>query len=109
VMARGEQLAQGRLADVLGAGRSRVEITTDRPLVAEALLAAARHRVRREGDLVVVDVPARGDAVADIIAELTRAGVRLSEVRCCTPTLEDLYLDLTGSRDPRGPAPALAA
>ena len=109
VMARGELLAQGRLADVLGGGRSRVEITTDRPREAQALLAAARHRVRREGDLVIADVPARGDAVADIIAALTRAGMRLSEVRCSAPTLEDLYLDLTRSRDPRGPAPALAA
>jgi lantibiotic transport system ATP-binding protein len=108
VMARGELLAQGRLADVLGGGRSRVEIAADRPLEAEALLAAARHRVHREGDLVIADVAVGGDAVADIIARLTSAGLRLSEVRCCAPTLEDLYLDLTRSEDPRGSRPALA-
>lgn len=105
LMTRGELLAQGRLADVLGAGGTRVEIRVDRPLEAEALLGAASQSLRREGDILIADVSGSAGGTAEIIERLVSAGFRLSEVRRCDPTLEELYVHLTRpGTSPRSPA-----
>jgi len=61
-------------------------------------------RVVLEADLVhetvpdsrELDVKLRGDAVADLVAALVHAGVRVSGVRTITKTLEESFLEMTG-------------
>ena len=96
VMANGELLAQGLIADVLSSGRTRLEIRTDRPLEAGVLLASRGCKAHCEGNLVIVDAELGPDAIPDLVASLVSAGHRLWEVRQCPRSLEDLYLDLTG-------------
>lgn len=80
-----------------------VEIVLDRRLAPEEeerLLASRRGRVEeREGTKVYRFLGRQGERLlVELVLELDRAGIGLSEARIRRPSLEEAYLQLTGSR-----------
>ena len=95
VMSVGRLVAQGSLAEVTGAAASRVRVHSREPGDAATVL----HRlgltgVAVEGDRAVADL---GEAVPEqVVAELVRAEVAVEQFVVDRPTLEDLFVALTG-------------
>ncbi|HZI96794.1 MAG TPA: ABC transporter ATP-binding protein [Actinomycetales bacterium] len=95
VMSVGRLVAQGPLAEVTGATASRVRVHSRQPGDAAAVL----HRlgltgVAVEGDRAVADL---GAAVPEqLVAALVRADVAVEQFVVDSPTLEDLFVALTG-------------
>jgi ABC-2 type transport system ATP-binding protein len=67
------------------------------PLDGEALRALDGVRdVRADGGVVRMQVTALHSAMPALLAELVRRGVRLTELRTHSATLEDVFVTLTG-------------
>jgi ABC-2 type transport system ATP-binding protein len=49
-----------------------------------------------EGDLVRVGVRRRGGAIVEAVRRLDRAGVGVQDITLRRPTLDDVFLSLTG-------------
>ena len=111
IMSRGRMVLQGPLADLAGAGGARVQIETRDPdralavLAGSGLVATASHHAERDSAAAVVSVPldggdtsGRGPArgVEDLAATLVHAGVPISGLRVQRPSLEDVFVELTG-------------
>jgi ABC-2 type transport system ATP-binding protein len=120
ILSRGRCVANGPVRDVLAAGdRSRMVIRLDRPEArarAEELLAAAGFPPEAPDghDPATVIVPADHAAGAHLNQVLGSAGVWVAELRPEQVSLEDVFLDLTGSpgtmeRPAPPPAPAMTA
>jgi ABC-2 type transport system ATP-binding protein len=109
VMHAGRLLAQGPLDRVMSDALSRIEVRTSQGVQAELLLLSLGSTVRREGDLLVLESSDPETAVPELISRLFGAGVTITEVRCCAPTLEDLYVHLTGGGSAVGRSTALAS
>lgn len=95
VMMGGRLLAQGPLRDVLSEALMRVDIRTDKIAQSEALIRRLHGHARREGEIVSIEVESPDESVPELVAALSAAGIRLFEVRCRAPSLEDLYVLLT--------------
>ena len=68
---------------------------------ADALEALRAHRVAGEDAFAIgarITVPLRGRSAGDALAALEAEGLRTSEIATRAPTLDDVYLQLTGSR-----------
>jgi ABC-2 type transport system ATP-binding protein len=99
VMSRGRLLAQGTLADLRAAGAARLVVTVDRAAESSEILA-------RMGlaDIGVSDVSGQtvvsgrlGDALPEACCrELVLAGVAVRGLVVERPSLEDLFVSLTG-------------
>lgn len=109
LMAAGRLVAQGPLEEVLKGALGRLEIRVDRPSAARSLLLAAGHPVMEDRGLLVADTGLQADAVPDLIALLVAADFKLQEVRCSTPSLEDLYVHLTRDAGDGAPVFTLGA
>ena len=48
------------------------------------------------GTLVAISVPERAGAIMEAAQRLTRAGVSAEDIALRTPTLDDVFLSLTG-------------
>lgn len=96
VMSRGRLLAQGAVADLLGAARGRLTVTTPDPADAARVLTGWGVRdVRAEGDRVSGEPPADADP-ADLNAALVAAGVRVRGFGESRVSLEETFVALTG-------------
>ncbi len=98
VMAQGRLLAQGTLADLRAAGEARVRVGVDDPTRAADILGRLGLR-----DVAVLDgqVSARLDAGGPVGAArccraLVEGGVEVSSLATVRPSLEDLFVALTG-------------
>ncbi|MEU7043935.1 ABC transporter ATP-binding protein [Streptomyces varsoviensis] len=101
VMARGRLLTQGTVAELAGAARGRLVVTT--PDTADAMRVLKEHGV---SDLVVTDDRITGELhvadpggpldLADLNAALVRADVRVRGFGTERASLEDAFVALTG-------------
>jgi ABC-2 type transport system ATP-binding protein len=94
-MSDGRLVAQGTVSELRGAGLTTVSVTTSRPSDAASVL----------GRLGVTDVEVVGDEVRGhpgpvapetIVAALVHADVPVRGFAVTTPSLEDLFVGLTG-------------
>ena len=98
VMSAGKLVAQGTLAEVAAGQRHTMSVRTADTGPAAGVLS--RHRlldVETHDELVTGVVPAEGaPRPEDVVADLVAAGVGVREFRTARPSLEDLYVHLTG-------------
>ncbi|HMG63259.1 MAG TPA: ABC transporter ATP-binding protein, partial [Streptosporangiaceae bacterium] len=95
VMRAGRLAFEGRLDELRARGATRIRVrTADAPLAATVL-----------ADLELADIQAGDGQVSavlgdqppeDICARLVHAGVRVAGLECPRPSLEDLFVELTG-------------
>jgi len=101
VMSQGTIVALDRPAALLaGLGTELVELRVDHD-PAGALAAMRAHRLAG-GDAFAVGstltVPVHGSPARDTVAALTGLGIHAAAVTTRKPTLDDVYLQLTGSK-----------
>jgi ABC-2 type transport system ATP-binding protein len=103
VMSTGKLVFQGTMAELRGRGEPRIAIRTADPQLAAKELARLgladieADETRPQGDEGPVVTASLGDQEPDVInAELVRAGVRVSGLQTVRPSLEDLFVQLTG-------------
>ena len=110
VVDHGTVIAEGtssRLKASVGSGALHVRLLDpeQRPLAARCLTAALGVGVRLEGDPAALSATVSdGEAVARALAELTRDGIELASFALGQPSLDEVFLALTGR--PAEPAPA---
>jgi ABC-2 type transport system ATP-binding protein len=111
VIDHGRVIAEGtsdELKDRFGAERVEVVLgeTADRDRAVDALapMADGAGGVEVEGRTVRVAVRARAGVVADAVRRLDEAGVELEDIDVRRPTLDDVFLSLTGhaAEEPEG-------
>ncbi|MBC7373592.1 MAG: ABC transporter ATP-binding protein [Frankiales bacterium] len=97
IMSRGRLLRQGSLADIAGDGAASVTVTTTTEAVSATVtvlhglgLAGVRSQPH-EIEAVLGDV-----AAEDVTAALVRAGIPVRGLAVTRPSLEDLFVGLTG-------------
>jgi ABC-2 type transport system ATP-binding protein len=108
VIDHGRVLAEGtpdELKDRVGG--ERLEIRLDEPSQANAAVAALAvlgdEPARAEQDLLTVGVSGRGGAIVEAVRRLDHAGVGVQDIALRRPTLDDVFLALTGhaAEDPQ--------
>jgi len=111
----GRLAAEGTAAQLkssVGSGSLRVRVSdpADRP-AAEAALARALHRpVHEEADPVELTVQVSdAGAIAHALAALTHAGIAISDLAVGQPSLDEVFLALTGRRATTNDAAATAS
>jgi ABC-2 type transport system ATP-binding protein len=81
-------------------GGERLEVRLDDPADGEravtALAAMADERPTAEGAVVAVGVRGRGGAIVEAVKRLSEAGVGVDDITLRRPTLDDVFLTLTG-------------
>src|SRR5437588_358564 len=78
-------------------GQDLVRLTTSEPERAAAMLEQhTGHAVRREGDAVYVEGESGQTLAANLIRQLTLADIDVLGVDVTSPTLEDVFVHLTG-------------
>jgi ABC-2 type transport system ATP-binding protein len=101
VIDRGRVIAEGTPAQLkasVGSGALHVRLLdgAQRP-EAERVLAGKLDAVHLEADPAALSAPcADGDRAADAVAELARAGVRIADFSLGQPSLDEVFLALTG-------------
>ena len=101
VIDHGRVIAEGT-ADELKArvGGVRVEVTLTHEAAAyaasNALADMSEEPVRADGRLVAVQVAQRGGAIMEAARRLSQAGVGAEDIAVRRPTLDDVFLTLTG-------------
>jgi ABC-2 type transport system ATP-binding protein len=101
VIDHGRVIADGT-ADELKAhvGGERVEVTLTHPAAGHAAVQAlsdmSHETPQHEDDLVRVTVQSRGGAIMEAARRLDRAGVGVDDIAVRRPTLDDVFLTLTG-------------
>ncbi len=101
VIDRGKVIAEGTPAQLkasIGAGALHVRLLDpDQRPEAEQVLARALGEVHLEPDPAGLTAPcADGDRAAEAVAELARAGVRIAGFSLGQPSLDEVFLALTG-------------
>jgi len=98
VMSDGRLVAQGTTAELRGAGATTVRVQTGQPAEAEAVLTRLGLADVAAGAGEVHGSPAPGAALDPeaVVAALVHSGVGVRGFAVTTPSLEDLFVDLTG-------------
>lgn len=94
VMSRGRLLSQGTLADLRSQASPRLDLTTPDAAAAVGVLAGLGAKVEASGDRVSGDPGPRPPE--DLVAALVAGGVRVRGFALTTPSLEDVFVGLTG-------------
>jgi ABC-2 type transport system ATP-binding protein len=95
VMSTGKLVFQGRLSDLRGRGDSRIRIRTTSPaLAAEVLTSIGLAEIASADSEVTAGLGEH--APERINAELVHAGVPVAGLETIRPSLEDLFVELTG-------------
>ena len=103
VIDHGRVIAEGtpdELKDRVGGERLeiRLEDPAQAELAAAALASMADDPPSVDGDLVTVGVHRRGGAIVEAVRRLDGAGVGVEDIALRRPTLDDVFLALTGPR-----------
>jgi ABC-type multidrug transport system ATPase subunit len=102
IIHQGQMLFQGTPDELQAHLADHAAIQVDQPDAALRLLSQAGWTARRNGNhRLVVEVNGQSD-VAMINAQLIRAGVNVFHLNLERPSLEDIFLKLTGEQDTRG-------
>jgi ABC-2 type transport system ATP-binding protein len=115
VIDQGRLLAEGTPAELKDrVGGERLEIRLGDPAQGEAARAAlsgmADERPRLEGDLLTVGVHRRPSAIVEAVRTLDSDGVAVADIALRRPTLDDVFMALTGhAAEPSGEAEREAA
>jgi ABC-2 type transport system ATP-binding protein len=113
VMDRGRTIAEGttdELKSAIGAGGLRVRVAdaARRPEAERVLAERLGVAVRAERDPATLgarlegDAGDRGERAAAALADLTRAGIAVSDFAVGQPSLDEVFLSLTGVRPGEG-------
>jgi len=102
IIHKGKMLFQGTPDELQAQLAEHVNLEVDRPEDALRLLSQAGWAARRNGNhRLVVEVNGQSD-VAMINAQLVRSGVNVFHLNLKQPSLEDIFLKLTGEQDTQG-------
>jgi ABC-2 type transport system ATP-binding protein len=100
-------IAKGRLVAVDGPaalrrqlGGERIVLQTDRP--APPVVVEGARLVGHEGNRLVYHADDAADALPALLAGIAAAGVRVSGLEVAAPTLDDVFLALSGRREEGG-------
>jgi ABC-2 type transport system ATP-binding protein len=102
VIDHGEIVAQGTPAELKASlSGDRVSLRLDNPACLNHAVSLAERidgatLLRAQGDLVDVSLPDAAGALPALLAALTGAGVSLAGIEVHPPTLDDVFLSLTG-------------
>jgi ABC-2 type transport system ATP-binding protein len=101
VIDHGRVIAEGtsdELKDRVGGERLEVHLdaATDPAVAIEALRPMAADEPTAEGDMVRVPIPARAGAIVEAVRRLDDAGAGVEDVAIRRPTLDDVFIALTG-------------
>jgi ABC-2 type transport system ATP-binding protein len=101
VIDRGAVIAEGTSTELKQrVGGERLEIKLDEPdrgeQAVEALSALAADRPSISDGVVAVPLRQRSGAIADAVRALDGAGLGIDDITLRSPTLDDVFLDLTG-------------
>jgi len=101
VIDHGKVIAQGTPAELKNqVGGERLEVTLDDPAQApqaiEALRALCAEDPVAEGTTVTLAVTQRKGTIVQAVTRLNDAGVGVSDIGVRTPTMDDVFLSLTG-------------
>ena len=103
IIAKGRIVAEGTPTELKRAIGADVIIARvaleDAPRAAQALLAVpGLDHVEAKGDSIVIGVTNGGSALSPIAVALSSAGISVNELTMRTPTLDDVFLETTGTR-----------
>lgn len=103
IIAKGRIVAEGTPTELKRAIGADVIIARvaleDAPRAAQALLAIpGLDHVETKGDSIVIGVTNGGSALSPIAVALSGAGITVNELTMRTPTLDDVFLETTGTR-----------
>jgi ABC-2 type transport system ATP-binding protein len=82
-------------------GHSLVEVTTNEAMPLEQLpeaLRIERYATRDEGRTLSVQTDAPAGSIVELVKWIDQHGVRLVDIHLKRPTLEDVFIELTGKR-----------
>jgi ABC-2 type transport system ATP-binding protein len=101
VIDHGRVIANGtpdELKDRVGGQRLEVRLSTNEeaPIAARALEPMGDEPPRTEGDTVTISVHRRDGLIVDAVRRLDEAGVEVDDITLRRPTLDDVFLALTG-------------
>jgi ABC-2 type transport system ATP-binding protein len=101
VIDHGRVIAEGtsdELKDRVGGERLEVHIDqeTDPAVAVEALRPMAADEPTVDGDMVRVPIPARAGAIVEAVRRLDEADAGVEDVAIRRPTLDDVFIALTG-------------
>jgi ABC-2 type transport system ATP-binding protein len=101
VIDHGRVIANGtpdELKDRVGGQRLEVRLSTNEetPIAARALEPMGDEPPRTEGDTVTISVRRRDGLIVDAVRRLDEAGVEVDDITLRRPTLDDVFLALTG-------------
>jgi len=94
IISKGKLLAQGPISELTRTAQPVVRVRSPQAERLESLLAARGAAVNRLGDALAV----RGPASAEVGEVAQRGGVTLHELFTEQPSLEDLFLQIAGTR-----------
>jgi ABC-2 type transport system ATP-binding protein len=94
IVDRGRVVAEGALAEVLGAPETRIRVQGLKPAALETDLAAFGPASFDGAELALADLD--DDRVPDLVAALVGLGVRVHEVRSGRESLEQRFFELVG-------------
>ena len=86
------------LKDRVGGERLEVRLSSaaEAPVAARALAPMSDEAPHSEGDTVTLGVRRRGGVIVDAVRRLDEAGVGVEDIALRRPTLDDVFLALTG-------------
>ncbi len=101
VIDHGKVIATGtpdELKDRVGGERLEVRLSSaaEAPVAARALAPMSDESPHIEGDTVTLGVRRRGGVIVDAVRRLDEAGVGVEDISLRRPTLDDVFLALTG-------------
>jgi ABC-2 type transport system ATP-binding protein len=101
VIDHGRVIAKGtsdELKDRIGGQRLEVRLATkeEAPIAAQALAPMGEEPPRTVGDTVILSVRRRDGLIVDAVRRLDEAGVEVDDITLRRPTLDDVFLALTG-------------
>ncbi len=82
-------------------GHSAVEVTADSPLPEDELppkIAAEKHVFSNDGRTLSVQSEWPAEAIVELVKWIDGRGAKLLDIRLKRPTLEDVFIELTGKR-----------
>jgi ABC-2 type transport system ATP-binding protein len=97
IMSEGRLVAQGPMRELMSQTRPLVLVTSPQARELEALLVTTGARVERRGSQLAV----RGPSAADVGETAHGSGIVIHELVTERPGLEDVFLDLAGTRRER--------